>query len=621
MAQPAAENHDLLARVIPLLRPFPGRAGQALRLSAIAALSAWLAISWGLPEAALAAYVPFFMWKPDRFLSTVLAIALMIVATLLIGTVILLAMVVLDDPMWRVATIAGAAFAICWLGSASKLKPLAPIMAMVIAFALDLLGANPLPVFTTKALLWAWWLVGTPALVTIAVNLLFAPAPRRLLSRLIAERLDAAAQALSGDADGAARLEKVLRASPKEANLWLALAKVERTSTPADIAAFTSALQQSMAICLAARAIVERAEPVLPEHRAPIAEHLRQMSSILERDLYPAQTTLALAETPTAAPQPKAQVALLAAIAKFTTAPPPAAHAPAAGGFMEPDAFSNPAHVHYALKATGAAMICFLLYHALRWPGIHTAFLTCFIVALPTAAEATEKLSLRIIGAIIGALFGIAALLLVVPLLGNGLQLAVLILVVTLPAAWLAVGSERISYVGFQWAFALYLTLIQGSGPGYDLAIARDRVIGVLLGNVVTYLVFTRIWPVSIAPQIELALREGIAAVRAFAGSLTREMRAAALERAAEHFAEAREKIAIARYEPSWMLPAPQWPAEQRRLLEQCETSLPALYLAGEADPDRSLALAASLEKARARLDSAAPSSTQRPRTASEATT
>ncbi|MFL0671367.1 MAG: FUSC family protein [Erythrobacter sp.] len=613
MAQPAAEPHDLLARVIPLLRPFPGRAGQALRLSVIAALSGWLAIYWGLPEAVLAAYVPFFMWKPDRMLSTVLAIALMIVATLLIGTVIVLAMVVLDDPMWRVAAIAGASFAICWLGSASKLKPLAPIMAMVIAFALDLLGANPLPVFTTKALLWAWWLVGTPALVTIAINLLFAPAPRRLLSRLIAERLDAAAQALSGDDDGAAWLEKLLRASPTEANLWLTLAKVERTSTPADIAAFTSALSQSYAICLLVKAMAATDEQLAPEAAAAIADHLRQMSAILKRDLYPVQTALTLPEGQTPLQETSAQVALLAAIADFTTAPPAAARQQDTGGFMEPDAFSNPAHVHYALKTTGAAMFCFLLYHGLSWPGIHTAFLTCFIVALPTAAEATEKLSLRIIGAMIGAVLGTTALLLLVPLLENGLQLAALILVVTLPAAWLAVGSERISYIGFQWAFALYLTLIQGSGPAYDLAIARDRVIGVLLGNVVTYLVFTRIWPVSMAPQVDAALREGIAAVREFASSLSREARTAALHAAAEQFAEGREKLAIARYEPEAMLPAPAWRAERRHLLEQCEACLPALHLAGMVGDGSPRAIAASLAQASAGLESAPPSSTRQP--------
>ncbi|MEA1619954.1 FUSC family protein [Erythrobacter sp. T5W1-R] len=602
MAQPAAESDTLLTRVIPVLRPFPGRAGQALRLSVIAACATWLALYWGLPEAALAAYVPFFMWKPDRMLSTVLAVALMVIATLLIGTVILLAMIVLDDPMWRVATIASASFAICWLGSASKLKPVAPIMAMVIAFALDVMGANPLPVFTTKALLWAWWLVGAPALVTIVINLLVAPAPRRLLSRLIAERLYAAADALTGAEGGSAQLASVMRENPKEAALLLALAKAEHTSRRADIAAFASALQQSTAICLLAKALADASERLPADRALLIAAHLRAMGDILARDLYPTGTALALPETARNDQIAAIEAALLAAIADFTTAEPPPANTSQGGGFMEPDALTNPAHVHYALKTTGAAMACFLLYHALDWPGIHTAFLTCFIVALPTAAEAVEKLSLRLVGAMIGAAVGATAMLLLVPVLENGVQLAGLVLIATLPAAWLAVGSERISYVGFQWAFAFYLTVIQGSGPGFDITIARDRVIGVLLGNVATYFMFTRVWPVSIAPRVDGALREGLAALRAFAENASHGARMASITAAMHQFAEARAGLAMTRYEPANLLPHPRWSATRREMLDQIDADLPALFIAGERVDGTAHGIAEQLEATATRL-------------------
>ncbi len=42
-----------------------------------------------------------------------------------------------------------------------------------------------------------------------------------------------------------------------------------------------------------------------------------------------------------------------------------------------PDAFTNPAHVHFALKVTFAAMFCYIFYSAIDWTGIHTAFITC----------------------------------------------------------------------------------------------------------------------------------------------------------------------------------------------------------------------------------------------------
>src|SRR3954468_5619699 len=51
-----------------------------------------------------------------------------------------------------------------------------------------------------------------------------------------------------------------------------------------------------------------------------------------------------------------------------------------------PDAFTNSAHVHFALKVTFAAMFCYIVYEAIDWTGIHTAFITCTFVAL----ESTE---------------------------------------------------------------------------------------------------------------------------------------------------------------------------------------------------------------------------------------
>src|SRR5438093_5357231 len=38
------------------------------------------------------------------------------------------------------------------------------------------------------------------------------------------------------------------------------------------------------------------------------------------------------------------------------------------------DAFTNPAHVHFALKITFAAMFCYIVYEAIDWSGLHTAF-------------------------------------------------------------------------------------------------------------------------------------------------------------------------------------------------------------------------------------------------------
>jgi hypothetical protein len=41
------------------------------------------------------------------------------------------------------------------------------------------------------------------------------------------------------------------------------------------------------------------------------------------------------------------------------------------------DAFTHPAHVHFALKVTFAAMFCYIVYEAIDSSGIHTALITC----------------------------------------------------------------------------------------------------------------------------------------------------------------------------------------------------------------------------------------------------
>src|SRR6185295_13909960 len=130
-----------------------------------------------------------------------------------------------------------------------------------------------------------------------------------------------------------------------------------------------------------------------------------------------------------------------------------------------------PEHVQYALKTTAAAMFCYVLYSLLDWPGIHTCFITCFIVALGTTAETIQKLTLRIVGCLLGAGAGIAAIVFLLPALTSIQGLLGVIFVGALAAAWVAAGNPRIAYAGFQIAFAFFLCVIQGPSPAFDLTV------------------------------------------------------------------------------------------------------------------------------------------------------
>jgi multidrug resistance protein MdtO len=74
-------------------------------------------------------------------------------------------------------------------------------------------------------------------------------------------------------------------------------------------------------------------------------------------------------------------------------------------------------------------------------------------------------------------------------------SLVVLVAAVSAIAAWVATGSERISYAGLQIAFAFFLSLFQGYAPDTDLDKIRDRFVGILIGIAVSAVIFHYIWP------------------------------------------------------------------------------------------------------------------------------
>jgi uncharacterized membrane protein YccC len=175
--------------------------------------------------------------------------------------------------------------------------------------------------------------------------------------------------------------------------------------------------------------------------------------------------------------------------------PKPGGPAQKSKGVFVPDAFTNPAHIHFALKVTFAAMFCYILYSAIDWPGIHTAFITCCFIALESTEATLYKGMLRIIGCIIGGAIALFSTIFLLPRMETIASLIVLVAAVSAIAGWVATGSERISYAGLQMAFAFFLSTFQGYAPDTDLDKIRDRVVGILLGIVVTGLIFNYVWP------------------------------------------------------------------------------------------------------------------------------
>ena len=160
------------------------------------------------------------------------------------------------------------------------------------------------------------------------------------------------------------------------------------------------------------------------------------------------------------------------------------------------DAFSNPAHVQFAVRGTMAAMATYIIYTAIDWPGLSTSIATCIITALSTIGSSWQKQFLRLGGVIVGGIIiGFGAQIFVLPYLDSIAGFTLLFMAVTALSSWIATASPRLSYLGVPARPRLLPH--QSSGihhPDFTLHRPGDRVFGVLLGLMSMWLIYDRLW-------------------------------------------------------------------------------------------------------------------------------
>jgi len=171
---------------------------------------------------------------------------------------------------------------------------------------------------------------------------------------------------------------------------------------------------------------------------------------------------------------------------------------------LVPDAFVNPDHLRFALKGCLAASICYVVYNAMEWPGISTAVTTCLLTALSTIGSSHQKQILRILGALVGGLvLGMGSQIFILPHLDSIGGFALLFVAVTALSAWFMTSSPRLSYFGIQIAVAFYLINVSEFKMQTSLEVARDRVVGILLGLFAMWLIFDKLWGVPAARELK----------------------------------------------------------------------------------------------------------------------
>jgi uncharacterized membrane protein YccC len=349
------------------LAPTPSRARRTAIMVGAAVLCVIISMTLQVPELSVTAYMPFFMSKESKFLTTLTGVIGLIGLTIGIGVSLLLYKFTYGHPELRIAGMAIAIFLGMWLSRVFVLGPLGFLVGFVVTATQSVGEAVPSPELLVRGVLWLWVAIAYGAGLTVVLNTLFLP-----------------------------------------------------------------------------------------------------------------------------------------------DAPGPPAHLPKPKSFFISDAFTNAAHVHFALKVTLAAMFCYIVYMAIDWSGIHTALITCTFIALETTGATLHKGILRIGGCVIGGALALFTIVFLMPHMVTIASFVVVVACASAIAGWVATGSEMISYAGLQIAFAFFYSVFQGYAPDTDLDNVRNRVVGILFGLIVTGLVFAYIWPEHTIDRFRDALRAAL---------------------------------------------------------------------------------------------------------------
>ncbi|MGG4604785.1 FUSC family protein [Paenalcaligenes sp. Me131] len=553
------------------LLPFEGRLAMAWRVAAICSLTAMMFMIYQIPLVAIGCYLVLFLIRPNTAESMLMALGICVLVSVAVLMLVMLTRLAVESPLWIMIIIAVGSFVFLYLGVASKLGPAGSIVALVVAFIMTLVGYVPFGEIATRAILYAWLMTLVPMGVLLAFLAVVGPSPRRLTRQRLAERLQLIAATLRRQGTTEA-LETALREGNDFLTKTIVFVKLFSLSSRAELQRLQALQHNSYQLLLACKALLRSPQQWDEESAQWLAQRCEAWADAVLRADVVSEESIPTLRLPSRAWQ--RVEGLVLHIVELT----PSREKIPTSGFFLPDARTNPTYQYYALKTTAAAIICYLVYTALQWQDIHTAMITCYVVALGTTGETVHKLTLRIVGCLIGAALGVGSLLLLMPYMTSIGQLMLLVFAGTLCAAWVSVGSERISYAGVQIGLAFLLTVLQGFGPDVELSVAMDRILGVLLGNAVMYVMFTRVWPWSTNKAVTQRLQQLLGWWREKASEQP-AWQASQWQDVGEYImgeiATVREQLVMRHFEPAALRPATQ----QQQLLLTMPDALETLYL------------------------------------------
>ena len=492
------------------LAPYPGRGTLVARMVVAATLVMLITMTFRLPFGVQAIYA--LVIARETHWATVRAVKMVIlVLALATGYVIVGTMVSLGDPMLRTLWVIVSLF-IAFLAIRTISDYGAAVgFGILVALSIPILDEHISTELKVTQTLWAAGQTSLAAIIAALVALFFAGLkPGDFLGRSIAERLASVEDLLNCYAAGRPAEENTAKHLTRM--VMLGTSALRRTIQRSGYSPHY-AEQMGVVVSLVGRLVdlagglVSLDVRVSEEDRKRI-QTLAQSIAGLRTDLLgrrvPRLADLpvegATAQTVPLLPHLERTVALIGEVlvgSKSLTAyvPPLSDEGDPPQSLFVCDALSNPEHIKFAAKGCLAASLCYFVYTALDWRGISTAVVTCILTALTTIGSSRQKQVLRIAGATVGGLvIGMGSQVFILPYLDSIVGFTLLFVAVTFVAAWFATSGPRVSYFGIQLALAFYLVNLQEFKMQTSLTVARDRVVGILLGLFMMWLVFDQLW-------------------------------------------------------------------------------------------------------------------------------
>jgi multidrug resistance protein MdtO len=530
------------------LIPYPGRAALVARMVMAATLAMLITMTFRLPYGAYCAIYALAISRESTQITLKTAANRIVSYSLGAAYVLIGATIFVDDPLLRLLWVIGSMFLTFYAMSAMSTFVSAVDIGYLIVITVPLWDGHISGEQRLEATLWAVFALTIGNAVAVVVELLFeGTRPGTDLLRSIADRLTSVEAALvcygtGGPVDpatadkvarlamlGTSRLRRTLRTSnyPRDymEQMGTVVALVGRL---VDIAASLTHIgiqiggddrQRMRALATSIGSI--RAD--LLSGRVPSVIELNDASELsgggipLLREM---EKTVLLIPAVFSSAGPTSDLSLSPSDDKR----PPT--------FLAPDAFSNLDHLKFGLKGGLAASLCYIIYNAIAWPGISTAVTTCLLTALSTVGFSRQKQILRFTGAIVGGfLFGMGAQIVILPHLDSIAEFTVLFVAVSAVGAWFATSSPRLAYFGVQIIVAFYLINLQEFKEQISLSIARDRVIGILLGLLAMWLVFDQLWGALASVEMKKVFVSNLRWLAEFERQPLSEERKSAIER------------------------------------------------------------------------------------------